>query len=77
MSDKILTTEPTENTEVVKDLNQLTELVIGCTIEVHRALGLGLLESAYEICLCRELGLRNVPFECPKTASAQLQRSEA
>ena len=66
MSDQILTTEPTENTEVVKDINQLTELVIGCAIEVHRALGPGLLESAYEICLCRELGLRNVPFECQK-----------
>src|SRR5437763_7481625 len=35
-------------------------------IEVHRALGPGLLESAYEICLCRELGFRNVPFECQK-----------
>jgi len=66
MSDQILTTEPTENTEVVKDINQLTELVIGCAIEVHRALGPGLLESAYEICLCSELGLRNVPFECQK-----------
>jgi GxxExxY protein len=59
-------TEPTENTEVVKAINKLTELVIGCAIEVHRALGPGLLESAYEICLCRELSLRNVPFESQK-----------
>ena len=36
--------------------------VIGAAIEVHRALGPGLLESAYQTCLCRELGLRNVPF---------------
>jgi GxxExxY protein len=50
----------------VKAINKLTELVIGCAIEVHRALGPGLLESAYEICLCRELSLRNVPFECQK-----------
>jgi GxxExxY protein len=66
MNKATLTTEFTENTEVVKDINQLTELVIGCAIEVHRALGPGLLESAYEICLCRELSLHNVPFECQK-----------
>ena len=61
-----LTTELTENTEPIKNANQLTELVIGCAIEVHRALGPGLLESAYEICLCRELSLHNMPFECQK-----------
>ncbi len=43
--------------------NQITEAVIGAAIEVHRALGPGLLESAYEECLCRELDLRQVPFE--------------
>ena len=32
---------------MTKDINQLTETVIGCAIEVHRALGPGLLESAY------------------------------
>jgi GxxExxY protein len=66
MNKRTSTTEPTENREVVKDINKLTELVIGCAIEIHRALGPGLLESAYEICLCRELSLRNVPFECQK-----------
>jgi GxxExxY protein len=40
----------------------LTEQVIGAAIEVHRALGPGLLESAYEACLARELTLRHVPF---------------
>ena len=35
--------------------NQLTGQVIGAAIEVHRALGPGLLESAYEECLCWEL----------------------
>jgi GxxExxY protein len=58
-----LTTEFTENTERIKRGNELTEIVIGCAIEVHRALGPGLLESAYEICLCRELGLRGLIFE--------------
>jgi GxxExxY protein len=41
----------------------LTETVIGAAIEVHRALGPGLLESAYEECLCHELHLRDLPFE--------------
>jgi len=42
---------------------ELTEGVIGAAIEVHRALGPGLLESAYEECLCHELQLRGIPFE--------------
>jgi hypothetical protein len=45
----------TEGTEV-------TGRVIGAAIEVHRALGPGLLESAYEKCLCRELWLRHISF---------------
>ncbi len=44
--------------------NEITQAVIGAAIiEVHRALGPGLLESAYEECLCRELELRQRPFE--------------
>lgn len=38
----------------------LTEQIIGAAIEVHRHLGPGLLESAYEECLCHELGLRGL-----------------
>ena len=37
--------------------------IIGAAIEVHRVLGPGLLESAYEECLARELTLRNIKFE--------------
>lgn len=37
------------------ELNQITEAIIGCAIEVHRNLGPGLLESAYEECLAYEL----------------------
>ena len=44
-------------------VNQITREIIGAAIEVHRALGPGLLESAYEECLCRELSLRQIPFE--------------
>ena len=47
----------------MKDLNELTEAVIGAAMEVHRTLGPGLLESTYEMCLCRELVIREIPFE--------------
>ncbi len=40
----------------------LTEEIIGAAIEVHKALGPGLLESAYEECLCHELKLREIAF---------------
>ncbi|MDP1634810.1 MAG: GxxExxY protein [Gallionellaceae bacterium] len=40
----------------------LTDSVIGAAIEVHRALGAGLLESAYEECLCHELECRSLKF---------------
>lgn len=41
----------------------MSEAVIGACVEVHRALGPGLLESAYEQCLARELSLRSIAFE--------------
>ncbi|HXA09187.1 MAG TPA: GxxExxY protein [Chthoniobacterales bacterium] len=47
-------------------LKELTENIIGAAIEVHRALGPGLLESTYEMCLCRELALRELVFERQK-----------
>jgi GxxExxY protein len=40
----------------------LTERVIGLAIDVHRGLGPGLLESAYEECLCYELKSHDLPF---------------
>ncbi|HLB22673.1 MAG TPA: GxxExxY protein [Dehalococcoidia bacterium] len=48
--------------ELPPELNALTQRIIGACIEVHRALGPGLLESAYEACLCRELSLVSLPF---------------
>lgn len=45
------------------ELQDLTEKIIGAAIEVHRVLGPGLLESAYQECLCHELSLKGVPFE--------------
>ena len=44
----------------------LTHGIIGAAIEVHRLLGPGLLESAYEECLARELSLRDLRFERQK-----------
>ena len=43
--------------------NQITEVIIGCAIEIHRALGPGLLESAYEECLCNELTQEKSSFK--------------
>jgi GxxExxY protein len=51
--------------------SDLTDIVIGCAIEVHRALGPGLLESAYEECLCYELAARDVAFERQKNVPLQ------
>jgi GxxExxY protein len=48
------------------EINKLTGEVIGAAIEVHKALGPGLLESAYEECLCRELDLRKIAYERQK-----------
>jgi len=48
-------------------LNELTEQIIGAGIEVHRGLGPGLLESAYEECLCYELTRRNLAFARQQT----------
>jgi hypothetical protein len=67
------TTEGTEDTEMDMDGTEkdtdgterdpLTGAVIGCAIEVHRELGPGLLESAYEKCLAREMEMNGIPFQ--------------
>lgn len=53
------------------EINRITETIIGAAIEVHRALGPGLLESVYEECLCRELSLRGIPFERQRSLSVE------
>ena len=45
------------------DINKLSSKIIGAAIEVHKALGPGLLESAYERCLCHELSLRILSYK--------------
>ena len=50
-------------TERPREHDLLTQRVIGFAIEVHRQLGPGLLESAYEECLCHDLHLRDLAFQ--------------
>ena len=47
-------------------MNEITEKIIGAAINVHRRLGPGLLESAYEICLAYELGKLELAIERQK-----------
>ena len=44
------------------DVDEISKNIIGAAIDVHKALGPGLLESVYEECLCRELELRDIRF---------------
>jgi GxxExxY protein len=61
---EIFTTELAEHTE--NEESFLTGKIIGAAIDVHRALGPGLLESAYEACLIYELRLRKMKVESQK-----------
>ena len=45
------------------ELNEITQIIIGCAIEVHRNLGPGLLESAYEECLSHELSNKGLNIQ--------------
>jgi len=56
-----LATEDTESTEM-KELNRITEAIIGSAIEIHRVLGPGLLEATYEAALCIELEDRGLKY---------------
>ncbi len=49
----------------MRDL-ELTHLIIGTAIDVHRTLGPGLLEAVYEECLAKEFSLRGIPYERQK-----------
>jgi GxxExxY protein len=53
------------------DENALSNAIIGAAIEVHRQLGPGLLEPAYEECLAHELNLRQLPFERQKVVPVE------
>ena len=53
----------TRKANMNRTFSDLSHRVIGCAIEVHKHLGPGLLESAYQRCLAHELHLNNIPFE--------------
>ncbi|MGA9471059.1 MAG: GxxExxY protein [Terriglobales bacterium] len=61
---KLLTTESQRHREIENEKDPRTAAIIGAAIEVHRLLGPGLLESAYEQCLCHELHIRGLLFAC-------------
>lgn len=48
---------------VLEKLNQITDKIIGCAIEVHKQLGPSLLESLYENALCQEFRLNKIDFK--------------
>ena len=48
---------------ITRATHQTTGAIIGAAIEIHRQLGPGLLEAAYQKCLSREFWLRGIPFE--------------
>lgn len=52
--------------KMYESLDQLTSIIIGCAIDVHRVLGPGLLEAAYEACLVYELRQKNIKLEQQK-----------
>ncbi|MFZ2324620.1 MAG: GxxExxY protein [Ignavibacteriaceae bacterium] len=45
-----------------EQINKLSGIILDCSIEVHKNLGPGLLESVYEVCLCKELSLKGIQF---------------
>lgn len=51
---------------MIKEEDKFSKEIIGAAIEVHRHLGPGLLESAYEECLCQELAIQGLTFERQK-----------
>jgi GxxExxY protein len=54
-----------------KPLQDLAKKYFLASLEVHKIMGPGLLESVYETCLLRELQLRNISAECQVTIPLQ------
>ena len=56
---------------MMMDINELSSRIIGAAIEVHKALGPGLLESAYAECICYELSIGGLSLERQKPLAVQ------
>ena len=50
----------------MENINELAYKIIGCAYEVHKTLGVGLLESTYETCLCYEFDKAGIKYERQK-----------
>jgi GxxExxY protein len=46
------------------ETEQIATAILDAAFQVHRALGPGLLESVYEVCLCHQLSQQKIPFQC-------------
>lgn len=64
---------PTERVMTSERINEVTAKIIGAAIRVHRSLGPGLLESAYETCLARELDRQGLRVETQKLLPCSYQ----
>ena len=59
---------------MMMNINKLSSRIIGAAIEVHKALGPGLLESAYEECICHELITGGLSLERQKPLAVRYKR---
>jgi GxxExxY protein len=56
-----------ERAPIPEETERIAKAVIDAAFAVHKALGPGLLESVYEVCLCHELSKRGIPFRSQAT----------
>ena len=56
---------------MIMDVNKLSSRIIGVAVEVHKALGTGLLESTYYECICYELSIGGLSLERHKPLAVQ------
>jgi len=56
--------------------DELSNKVLGCAVEVHRELGPGLLETAYEQCMAYELSRANIPFRLQVGLPVQYKQTQ-
>jgi GxxExxY protein len=59
-----------------EQINKLSGIILDSSIEVHKILGPGLLESVYEICLCKEFDLRAVRYKRQVTLPIEYKGEE-
>ena len=71
MTEKNLMLSEKSDDQIMIDINKLSGEIIGATIEVHKVLGPGLLESAYEQCLCHELNLRGFSYKSQESLAVR------